>query len=1049
VLSWFDGLVRQRRFVYLAVAILSAAGVATALSLPSSIYPELNFQRITIVAQGTAFGSRQQMFSVTRPIEEAISVVPGVQRVTSRTIRGGSELSMYFAPKTDMVVALQLTEARIDQIKGDLPEGIEIETERMLPSLFPIITYNLIGPDPGQLYDLAQYTIRPALAGIPGVGLVEVQGSEIREYEVIASPDVLATSGLSYDALADALRTGLGVHAVGRENRDYLQYLVLIDREAHSVEDIGNVVLPGGLRVRDVATVQLGTEERVRLIRGDAKPAALINISRQAGGSTLAVADSVAATMASLAPTLPRGVKVEVVYDQAELVRDAVKSVRDAMIIGAVLAVLVLLVFLREGRITAISALAIPLTMAITVFGMKLLHGSFNLMSLGGMAIAIGLVIDDAVVVTENIARHLALTPVRRVAIREAIGELIWPVTTSTLTTVVVFLPLVLLQGVVGQFFAALSTTLAVAVLVSLVLALTLVPLLADQFLQAEKVVEAEAPELGLVDPRTGWRARMSDRIGGTIERVNEAYGRALDRVIPRPWPLVAIAVVLIFAGWLVQRFVGTGFLPVMDEGAFVFDYKTPTGTSLSETDRELGQVEKVMLETPEVEAISRRTGAEMGLFATEQNSGDLVARLKPAGQRSRSIFDVMDDIRGQVEEAAPRMDIEFTQILSDLINDLAGSPEPIEVKLFGEQLDALRGYAEALGKKLEPVPGLVDLQDGVPDPAPELMMKVNEPAAAHLGLTANDVATQVSAALMGESGGSVRSDERTVDIRVRAPDALRFDPIRLGAIPIYGKDSRTPTPLSALATFADSNSAAELLRENQRQMIRITGGVEGRALGQVVSDVQAVLAANPPPAGIRVVLAGQAEGQREAFKSLMLALGLASLSVVGVMLIQFESFLEPLAILLAAPLSFVGAVALLLVTGTVLNVSSLMGLILLVGLIVKNGIILLDFARHRMRYEGEPLGIAVRAAARVRLRPILMTTLCTLFGLLPLALGLGAGSELQRPLALAVIGGLTLSTPITLFLVPTIVVALRGEDWRLPAEVLAADAAPLVDPAM
>ena len=1021
----FGFLTRQRRFVYLLIALLTAAGIAAAFGLPSSIYPELNFPRIVIVAQGTALGARQQMFTVTRALEEAVSVVPGLERVRSRSIRGASELSLNFAPNTDMPQALQQVQSRVAEVRGALPPELQIETERQLPSLFPIVTYNVMGRDPAQLYDLALYQIRPALAGIPGVGRIEIQGSEIRQIEVVADPARLATTGLSYQDLADAINRALGVQAIGRVDADYRQYLVLMQSEAHTVDDVAGVVLKGALRVRDVATVGEGTEDRVRLIRGNGQPAALINVARQPGGNTLDVADSVRSVMATMQKSMPPGVRIQPVYDQALLVREAVSSVRDAMLIGALLAVLILLVFLRNGRITAISAAAIPLTMAITVFVMKLMGASFNLMTLGGMAIAIGLVIDDAVVVTENIARHLALNRDRHLAIRDAVQELVWPVTTSTLTTVVVFLPLGLLQGVVGQFFHALSITLVIAVLVSLGLALTLVPLLADQNVPAE-AAEAEVEEVR----SHGWRS-IPDRIAYGLHRVSDAYAARLGSLLRRPARLVVVALVLLLAGVVVYTGLGSGFLPIMDEGAFVLDYVAPTGTALTETDRELHIVERILGRTPDVEADSRRTGAEMGLFATQQNTGDIVVRLKPRGQRSRDVFEVIDDVRQRVTSAVPRLRIEFMQILTDLINDLAGSANPAEIKLFGDDLGQMEAYARALSPRLEKIDGLVDLYNGVPDPSPELVMHVDAAAAGGIGLTPQDVATQAGAAMLGAEAGELRSGDRTVPIRVRAPDLVRYDPTRLATMPIYGK-SGVATTLGALATFQDTTSPAELLRENQRQMLAITGGVEGRSLGGVMGDVKAALAAQPPPPGIRVVLGGQYESQQAAFKSLLLVLTLASLCVIAVMLIQFESFIEPLVILLAAPLSFLGALGLLLVTNTQLNVSSMMGMILLVGLIVKNGIILLDFTRHRMRYEGEALEPAIRAAARVRLRPILMTTLCTLFGLLPLALGLGAGAELQRPLALAVIGGLALSTPITLFLVPAFVVAFRGRNWRL-----------------
>ncbi len=1016
----FDRLVQQRRFVYLIIVLLSLAGIAAMLRIPASIYPELNFQRITIVAEGAPLSARQQMFSVTRPLEQEVSIVPGLQRVRSRSIRGASELSLNFAPGTDMIVALQLVQARVNEARADLPADLDVQTERMLPSLFPIVTYNVEGSDPAQLYDLALYQIRPALASVPGVGRIEVQGSEIRQIEVIAEPSRLATAGLSYVDLADAIEHALGVEAVGRVDKDYRQYLVLTQREAHTVSDVAGVVLNGSLRVGDIATVRMGTEDRVRLIRGDGRPAALINISRQPGGNTLQVADSVAQVMRNLQRVMPPNVQIKAVYDQAQLVREAVRSVRDAMIIGALLAVVVLLAFLRHGRITAISAAAIPLTMLITVFIMKLVGATFNLMSLGGMAIAIGLVIDDAVVVTENIVRHLAITADRHVAIREALSELVWPVTTSTLTTVVVFLPLGLLQGVVGQFFAALSLTLVVAVLVSLVLALTIVPLLANEFVSAEPPTEKTVAGRGVLG-----------RVGRSLDRLGERYGRALERVLHHPRRLALMAVLLVASAIVLYRFVGTGFLPAMDEGAFVFDYLTPTGTALAETDRELSLVEAIMKKTPEITGTSRRTGAEMGLFATQQNTGDIVARLAPRSQRDRDIFEVIDDVRVQVATALPRMEIEFIQLLSDIINDLAGNPDPLEVKLFGDRLDQLEEYAEHVSEKLEGVEGVVDLYNGVPDPAPEMLMRVDAAAARRIGLTPADVSDQAEAAMLGKEAGELLSDERTIPLRVRAPDAVRFDPLRLGSIPIYGENG-SATPLAALATFKDTASAAELTRENQKQILLITAGVEHRSLSAVIADVHTVLRENPPPAGLRVEVGGQYVSQQEAFRSLLLVLVLAAFCVVAVMLVQFESFIEPLVILLAAPLSFAGGLLLLLITRTQLNVSSFMGMILLVGLIVKNGIILLDFTKHRMREQGEPLEQALRSAARIRFRPILMTTLCTLFGLLPLALGIGSGSELQRPLALAVIGGLALSTPITLFLVPAFLVAIRGPNYTL-----------------
>ena len=1031
--SLFDLLAAQRRFVYLVVGLLSVAGLYAATKLPSAIYPELAFPRILIVAEGSALGARQMVFSVTRPIEEAISIVPGVIRVRSRSIRGGSEISVTFADNADMMLALQQVQARVNEVRSQLPAELTINVERMTPSLFPILSYNLEGGDPGTLYDIARYQLKPLISRVPGVGRVDVQGSDIREVEVVADPTRLASQRLTYDDLANAIKQATGVNAVGRVAQDYKQYLIVSAQEAHTPDDIANVVVGKGLRVRDIATVTLGSVDHVMIISGDGKPAALLNITRQPGGNTLAIVDSVASLAAAVRKTLPAGAILKPVYDQGALVRDAMASVRDAMIIGAVLAVIILLLFLHHARITAISASSIPLTLAISVFAMYMLGQTFNLMTLGAMAIAIRLVIDDSVVITENIVRHLRLTNNRHEAIRQAVQELIWPVTTSTITTVVVFLPLRLLTGVVGQFFAALSITLTIAVLVSLLLALSIIPLMADQFLR-EKDTDHDLPRTASVG-NAGRNPGVLARVKESLDALSTRYQRSLEQVLHHPRRMLIAGAILIIAGVLAQRFVGTGFLPLMDEGAFVLDYFTPGGTALAETDRQLHIVERILANTPEIVATSRRTGAELGLFATEQNTGDIVARLKPQSQRSRTIFEVIDEVRGKVTAAVPRLQIDFVQILSDVINDLAGSARPIEIKMFGPDLARLEAYAESIEPKLTEVGGLVDLFNGVSEPTAELAMRVNGAEANRVGLTAEQISISAMGALLGSPAGEVRLEDRAISVRVRAPDSVRYNPNRLRTLPIVSPQTGATVPLGTLADFQPTETRAQLLREDQQQMIAVTADVSDRSLGAVVNDVKQVLAANRPPSGVRIEIGGQYASQQEAFRGFLVVLALAVACVVTVMVLQFRSFIEPFVVLLAAPLSFVGAMGLLLLTGTPLNVSSFMGLILLVGLIVKNGIILLDFTHHRMQTEGVPLDRALVEAGGVRLRPILMTTLCTLFGLLPLSLGLGAGSEMQRPLALAVIGGLTLSTPITLYVVPTLLVAIRGRNYRLPIE--------------
>jgi multidrug efflux pump subunit AcrB len=506
------------------------------------------------------------------------------------------------------------------------------------------------------------------------------------------------------------------------------------------------------------------------------------------------------------------------VYDQATLVREATKSVRDAMLVGALLAEIILFVFLRRARITAISAASIPLTLAITVFVMWLLGQTLNLMTLGAMAIAIGLVIDDAVVVTENIVRHLGLTADRDLAIREAVQELILPVTTSTITTVVVFLPLRLLEGVVGQFFAALSITLTIAVLVSLVLAVTIIPLMAEAFLTTGPTTEAEVAKSALTSVRAGGRGRMQGmlaRVGKSIDALSDRYARSLDRALHHTRLMIVGAILLIAGGALAYKLVGTGFLPVIDEGAFVLDYFTPGGTALVETDRQVNIAERILMSMPEVSGISRRTGAELGLFATEQNTGDVVVRLTLSSSRSRSSLEVIDDARTKIESAAPRMRIEFVQILGDVIDDLAGATRPVEIKLFGADLDALEAYAQRLEPQLAKVDGLEDFYNGVSEQSPELMMHINGAEANRVGLTPEQVSGSVSGALLGVQAGEVRLQDRSIAVRVRAPDAVRGDALRLGALPVVIPGTRTTAPLSAMASFEPAETRSAFTRQN------------------------------------------------------------------------------------------------------------------------------------------------------------------------------------------------------------------------------------------
>jgi CzcA family heavy metal efflux pump len=1005
---------RENRYaVYLLTVFLTLAGILAAFQLPSNIYPELNYPRIVILAHSGDLAPDTMLLTVTRPIEEAVATTLGVRRVDSKTIRGNSEIHILFQPHMDMQYALQLVQTRVSEARSALPADTELQTERVSPVVYPVLSLILNGNAPdADLYDDGYFILRPLFSRIPGVGIIQVQATDRREVSVIANPQEMLAHRLSVVDVADELRATNQVTSVGRLSKDYSQYLILSTSQFAGLDDIRNAVVAtdngSAVRVRDVAEVGYGVADHAIIVTGNGRPAATIDISRQIGGDILQMTQQIKDQIAHLGSAIPKTLHISVVYDLAEFVSESMGGVRDAITIGAVLAVLILFIFLRDGRTTLIAAISLPLSVAGTFFFLKFFGGTLNLMSLGGLAVAIGLIIDDAVVVIENIYRHLGLGESRDVAAERGTQELLGPVIGSTATALVVFLPLSLLQGVVGEFFSALCLTLSVSVLLSLVYAVALIPILSERFLS------------------TVTHRAESEKF---IEPVNRAYEKAVRWSLKHRAIVAGAALASIVLGVVFYTKLDSGFLPDMDEGGYVIDYRTPAGTSLDETNRILEQVEQRIAKMPETESYSRRTGAEMGMYATEQNSGDFLVRLKPrchwprtwigcpAGERKRDISEVMDDLRAQIADYIPGVEVEFTQILQDMLNDLEGSHEAIELKIFGDNMGVLEHVADEIGPRLQKIPGIVDyksLQKG----NPEMVFHVDPALAGRAGLNSTQVTQQVNAGLLGLTETQLREADHTVDIRVRFPDSFRYDYASILQFPVV-----TPTkeivPLSSLAQVEQVHGENELRRENQRLMVDLTAQLENRDLGSVARDMQRMMSGIALPTGVTYEIGGQYESQQASFHDLLSVLGLALAAVFIVLVIQFREFAPALIILSAAPLSLAGVFAMLLITGTALNVSSFMGIILMVGLVVKNGIILFEYV-HRLRAEGDQqLDEALVAAGKIRVRPILMTTLATLFGLLPLALGIGSGAELQKPLALAVIGGLLLSTFITLLVMP------------------------------
>jgi CzcA family heavy metal efflux pump len=984
------------RGVALALALAVAAGAFAYARLPRGLYPELSFPRIAVVATLADATSEIVLRNVTRPLEEALMPVLGVRRVRSKTIRGAAEIDVLFDPESDMVLALQLVQARLAETRGELPQETQLVAERITPTSFPVYTLNVDGNvPPVQLRDVALYQVRPALSRVPGVGPISVTSGFEREIEVEIQPARAEAAGLTVEEISRRLSDDNRFGTVGRLDRAYRRYAIVVRGNATSLQQMREFVVGGTVaapvRLGDVANISEGWADPRLAVRSPKGPAAVVSVSRRIGGDVISLDDALSAAVANLRREMPPGVTLTPVYQQASLISDATSAVRDAILLGALLSAAVIFFFLRGVRATLVAAVAIPASLLIACGALLLCRGSLNLMSLGGMAIAVGLVIDDAVVVVEAIHRELAAGKSPREAAALGVSRLGGPVFSSTLTTVVVFAPLAFLSGVVGAFFAALSLALAAAVTASLVLALLLVPLLAGD-------------------------------LGHAREEAANGYARALERSLRHPGRVVLAALGVVALGLVAARFVESGFLPEIDEGAYVIDYFTPIGTSLVEADRLAQEIDRVLAADPDVQTFTRRLGAELGPpRATETSRGDIMVRLK---KNHRPIEDLMEEQRKLFAARLPGVRVELIQLLSDMLGDLEGNPEPIEVKIFGPDEATLLRQAARIAAEIKSVDGLVDLFDGQVACSPERQVQLDALKLGRVGLSSAAAMAQLSAAQLGAESTPLPEQDRLVPVRVRWPDATRFDAHVLERLRL-----RTPAgawvPLAEVARIEDSCAPSEIGRENLRMMVHVTARLEGRDLGSAVAEVESRLQKIELPPGYQVEIGGQRLSQKESFRSLGLALSAALALVLLVLVFQFSSFRASLAILAALPLALAGGLLALVVVRVPLNVSSLLGGILLVGLVVKNGILLLHRARER-EAAGEPTRQALVDAARLRLRPIVMTTACTLLGLLPLALGLGRGSEMHRPLAVAVLGGLLVSTLGTLFVVPSLYLLFR-----------------------
>ncbi len=999
----------KKGIIFLSV-VLAVIGLILLKTMPVAIFPEITFPRLVILADNGDMPIEKMMIQVTKPIEEAIYSVPGVTDVRSATSRGSMQIFVNFTWGTDMFKALQLTQNAINQIRSKLPSSASVTVNWMRPSQFPIIGLSLTSEtlNQVQLRDIGYYTLRPILGRLKGVSQVVVQGGKIKEYHVVVNPQRLVAYHLSLDDVINGLKKTNIISSAGYIGKNYELYMVQPTGLFTSTTQMKDTLIANRkgvpIYVRDVARVMTSVKKQYIRITSNGHNAVLMNVLRQPGADTVEIAKELKNKLADLKAQLPPSLHIATWYNQSDLIVESYGSVRDAILFGVFIAIVIMFLFLRNVRIMIITAITLPVTLIITVVLMKLFGQTLNLMTLGGIAASIGLIIDDSIVVLENIMRHFHAHGSKKKAVETGVKEILPAIIGSSLSTIVVFFPLAFLGGVTGAFFKALALTMASALTVSMVISITLTPVLAMIFLK-----DAEQEKEG----------RMMQAVVGKYESV-------MQRIIRKPF-FVFLAIALLTGGsWVIYKHIETGFMPAMDEGAFVMDYFTPPGTTLEETNRILKKIEKIILTIKDVKSFSRRTGTQLGFFITEPNTGDFLIMLR--NHRHKSIEQVINELRDKVYAAEPgKVYVDFGQIMQDLIGDMTGSPMPIDIKIFSDNTVILNSLANKIADIISRIKGVVDVFNGITISGPAINIHVDPLKAGLVGVTPQYVSDYITTALWGTVSTSVREGEKVIDVRVMMPASETDTMNKLASMQIVTPRGLA-VPLKSIANLEVAGGEAELDRENLRQMLAVTGRITGRDLGSVMRDVKAELAkklALPP--GVTISYGGVYKNQQESFKGLLMVLLMAVALVFTVMILEFESFAVPLIIYSVILPSFFGVLGLLYITKTPLNISSLMGAIMIVGIVAENGIFVVHYIQDAVK-SGLPVKDAVIRAGGLRIRPILMTALAAILALMPLALGLGTGAQMHEPLAIAIIGGFSLSVLLLIVVLPVVYDVVAGK---------------------
>lgn len=1002
-----DGFIVHRKPISLVLALIIVGGIFAYTKLQTSLFPEITFPKIKVIADEGLQPVNKMMVTVTKPLENAIKQVPGLQTVRSTTSRGSCEISAYMDWNADIDISLQKIQSSIDQIKNDLPADVNISVQKMNPSILPVSGYTLESHNrsPIELRQLATYTVKPFLSQVDGISEIRVIGGKAKEYWLTLNKQKMSSLGLTPDIISTTLSTTNFVKSEGYLADYKMLYLTVTDATINAKDQLENLVISNNrkrvIRLKDFADIAIQEGIEYTRINANGHDGVLIAVIKQPDANLISLSSDMDAKVAELQKILPKDVSIKPYYEQADFVNDSVRSVSDSLWIGLALAIIVAIIFLRSIKASVVILITIPVTLGLSIIVLYSIGYTLNIMTLGAIAAALGLIIDDAIVVVEQIHRtheeHPREHPLK--LIKTAIDYLFPAMIGSSISTIVIFIPFLLMTGVAGAYFKVLTNTMIITLVCSFFV--TWIGLPVVFMLLTRHKENYVAPKEKPHHPK------------------NQRWVRWF---ILRPYVTLVIIAGLVAAIVIVPPLLQTGFLPVMDEGSIVLDYTSPPGTSLDETDRMLREIEKIIIKQPEVAAYSRRTGTQMGFFITEPNTGDYLIQLKK--QRDKTTEEVISDLRQKIAANQPALRIDFGQVIADMLGDLMTSVQPIEIKIFGDDPQKLQSLSKQVADVVTNVKGTADVFDGIVIAGPSVSIDPYYSKLAQYNITPASLQFQVQTALEGNVIGNMLEREQLSPIRMVYPGNRNLNVAGIENQTVFVPSGKL-IPISELASVQLRPGDAEVNRENLQSIGVVSARLEGSDLGSVIPAIKKNVAKISLPQGYHVEYGGDYAQQQQSFKELLIILITSSLLIFAVILFLFKQFRIAALILLIAVLGTAGSLLALFITQTPLNVGSYTGLIMIVGIIGENAIFtFLQFKQRTIENQAngheDCVDEAIIFSISTRLRPKLMTALGAIIALMPLALGIGAGAQLHQPLAIAVIGGFLTALPLLLIVLPS-----------------------------